>query len=103
MKKSFSAASIIAIALTLAVGYDSDARKEDFNKPAIENVILIAPAQVVVIQDYSFEVSPYVIAETLSPSLASNFNRLVVFPELGSSGEESGFAAVIRGPPKIFS
>jgi len=72
-------------------------------KPTIENVILVNHTEVSVSQDFVSIVSPYVVAETLSPKLESNFNRLVVFFELGSSGEESGFATVCRGPPKIFS
>ena len=103
MKKINFLASFIDIALMLAAGYDSGARKEDPNKPTIENVILVNHTEVSVSQDFVSIVSPYVVAETLSPKLESNFNRLVVFFELGSSGEESGFATVCRGPPKIFS
>ncbi len=103
MKRSLFIASICAIALTLAAGYDSGARKEGPNKPTIENISSLSTAQVAINKDFSSVVSPYVIAEILGPKLESNFNRLVTFPELGTNGEESGFAAIIRGPPKIFS
>jgi hypothetical protein len=40
------------------------------------------------------------ITENPAPKLQSNFNRLVVFPELGSGDQQKGFAGGIRGPPK---
>lgn len=38
----------------------------------------------------------------LDPVFTNNFNRLVVFPETGSSALKEGFNSVARGPPKSF-
>lgn len=43
---------------------------------------------------------PIADADLLSPVFASNFNRLVVFPELGSESVLLGYVAPARGPPK---
>lgn len=39
-------------------------------------------------------------ADILCPVFVSNFNRLVVFPEIGSKALCEGVSSVARGPPK---
>jgi hypothetical protein len=71
---------------------------------AYDGVILKAdlydvPAPVLEAAKYADVYSAPLTAEILSPSFTSNFNRLVVFPELGSSALLEGYESRSRGPP----
>jgi hypothetical protein len=71
---------------------------------AYDGVILKAdlydvPAPVLEACKFADVYSAPLTAEILSPGFASNFNRLVVFPELGSSALLEGYESRSRGPP----
>jgi hypothetical protein len=87
-----SAFSLLSYECVLASSFESTVDKRT-------SVLLIDDAYT--IHACNIEVMPVIVPELFSPKLVSNFNRLVVFGELGSCSVADVVLSVIRGPPKI--
>lgn len=88
---------LLAVASMLTASlYSGVEKKEPIVKPAIEYT-----AHSVAI-DGKVTAVDFAYAEILTPGFVSNFNRLVVFPETGSSAIAKAPVAATRGPPKKY-
>lgn len=94
MKRFFIFAALGTITLIVSDASGFDSRAEQMEALIKNYPVELEQAYAPVIE------SPAVLVEILNPALASNFNRLVVFAELGSGAELRGFASGSRGPPK---
>lgn len=95
MRKTYTliAASVLFIIILAALSYNSQAEKGRITSYDCSTELVTLD---VTISVGSFAIS----ADIFAPVFEANFNRLVLFPELGSSLELKGYSAIIRGPPK---
>jgi hypothetical protein len=90
--KRFHILAIAAFASFAVVAFASDCKADVVD-------LSYQPAAVHVMAPVSVDM-PCVVADVFVPVFASNFNRLVVFPETGSPAMCDGTSAMVRGPPK---
>lgn len=89
------AASTLFTVVLVAAGYDSSAEQKE---NALARLDISSPVLIQYVR--AEDLSQFIAADLFAPVFASNFNELVVFPELGSSSLLEGFTTVARGPPK---
>lgn len=88
-----SAFSLLSYECVLASSFESTVDKR--------TSILLIDNNTYTLHACNIEVMPVIVPELFSPKLVSNFNRLVVFGEIGSCSVADVVLSVIRGPPKI--
>lgn len=97
MRKAYHIVGLLTLVIGLAACYDSSAKTRIFlvyDSPSYELLQGVSLHAVSVVDFVADSVA------VMRPKFTSNFNRLVVFPELGSSGALRGYWRGIRGPPK---
>jgi hypothetical protein len=94
MKRFLIIGSLSAIVAVLS-SFESNA-----SQVVIKKADLSAFAEYPVLATYAPADIAFIVAGNFSPKFESNFVRLFLFPELGSSAVAAGITARPRGPPK---